>query len=185
MEQNLKRISDLRIVEGIRKGDENAFQSLYLQRYTSLAEFAFRYVRDSDAAEEVVHDVFLNLWMNRLEWSPRHGIDAYLFGAVRNRALNLGRAHKTYASNKENVKDNYTTPPAPDLSLLKNERDHAIYNAISQLPDRSREAVTLRWIHNMSHAEVADVLDVSEEAARKLSARAARQLRELLKDFWG
>jgi RNA polymerase sigma-70 factor (ECF subfamily) len=166
---NSSSVDDLSLIVQIRAGDEAAFGRLYLQYYEPLLNFVLRYVREMAIAEEVVQDVFLSIWAGRAGWSPSHSLDAYLFGAVRNRALNVVRA----AGSAQQSLPDLVRVLTPDQSLADAEI----------LAGERSEAVTLRWLHGLSHAAVASVLGVSEEAARKLVARAAEQLRMLLKDY--
>lgn len=179
------RFSDSTVISAIRSGDELVFRDVYLHFHKGLAEFAFRYVRDPDIAEEIVQDVFMNVWINRVSWSPGQSVTAYLFGAVRNRALNVGRAKGVSERNLVHILSMYKHVPETDALLLKKEIEDSIQGAIAGLPERAREAVTLRWVHGMTHAEVAAVLEISEDAARKLIGRAAVQLRELLSHLKG
>jgi RNA polymerase sigma-70 factor, ECF subfamily len=181
---NSSHLDDPLLIVQIRAGDEAAFGRLYLRYYAPLLNFVLRYVHEMAIAEEIVQDVFLAIWAGRAEWSPSYGLDAYLFGAVRNRALNVGRA----AGSAQRGVPDLVRALTPDQSLadaeiLAGERELAVRAAVEMLPSRAREAVTLRWLHGLSHANVASVLGVSEEAARKLVARAANQLRMLLKDY--
>ena len=76
-------------------GDERALETLFRSHYASLCEFAVRYVREEALAEEIVQDLFADLWARRAEWRLRGPVRAYLFGAVRNRALNVRKRQAT------------------------------------------------------------------------------------------
>ena len=76
-------------------GDERALETLFQSHYASLCEFAVRYVREEALAEEIVQDLFADLWARRAEWRVRGPVRAYLFGAVRNRALNVRKRQAT------------------------------------------------------------------------------------------
>ncbi|MGH7718767.1 MAG: sigma factor, partial [Gemmatimonadaceae bacterium] len=72
----------------IRQDDTRAFESLFRAHHGRLCAFAYRYVLDRDAAEDVVEDVFLALWSQRERWEKAENAEAYLYAAVRNRAFN-------------------------------------------------------------------------------------------------
>lgn len=72
----------------IRRGDRDAFELLFRGYYDCLCTFAEGYVRSFSEAEDVVDQVFLTLWESRAEWNLRRSIKSYLYGAVRNGALN-------------------------------------------------------------------------------------------------
>src|SRR5689334_12892134 len=67
------------------------FEELFKLHFSELRDFAFRYVRTEADAEEIVQDAFLAVWIKRHSIAPRSTMRAYLFGAVRNRALHHSR----------------------------------------------------------------------------------------------
>src|SRR5215216_5650542 len=75
-------------VERIRAGDEPAFEALFRALAPGLCALVTRYVGARAVAEEIVQDLFLELWTRRSELSIDQSIAAYLFTAARNRALN-------------------------------------------------------------------------------------------------
>src|SRR5260221_9422481 len=83
--------SDREWVERVRQGDHAAFETAFRAYYSELCAFAYRYLRSPALAEEAVHDVFARLWQMRGELQVRSGVKAYLYGAVRHRAISLLR----------------------------------------------------------------------------------------------
>ena len=66
----------------------SAFETLFRAHYDGLVRFANRYVRSRAEAEELVHDVLLNVWLKRDELGPFDGLKTYLYRATYNRAMN-------------------------------------------------------------------------------------------------
>ncbi len=81
---------DAELVARIRAGDEGGCEALYVAHHGPLWRFAYGYVRSAEIAEELVQEVFLALWRNRADWEVSGSVRAWLYGAVRNRALNPG-----------------------------------------------------------------------------------------------
>ena len=77
--------------ERIRSDNEAAFEALFRALAPGLCVLATRYVGSHQVAEEIVQDLFLQLWTRRSELAVEHSLTAYLFTAVRNRALNQVR----------------------------------------------------------------------------------------------
>src|SRR5689334_19577783 len=71
----------------IQAGDARAFEALFREYHPRLLSFAASYAGSVEAGEEVVADVFAWIWEHRATWAPTNGESAYLYGAVRNRAL--------------------------------------------------------------------------------------------------
>src|SRR5918992_5194257 len=103
--------------------DDEAFEILFRQHYGTLATFALRYLRDRSVAEELVQDLFADLWARRATWTPRAGSErAYLLTAVRNRALNLRKRQaleRDWAENESvaDVRELHPRPARPDQNL--------------------------------------------------------------------
>jgi len=155
---------------------------MYLQYVERLWSFARRYVRTDDGAEDVVHDVFLAIWARRAAWDPAD-VEGYLFRAVLNRALQVGR-HAGIVSRSAGELTAYRRaggdPAAPDADVEQRSDEEWLARAIAELPERARIAIRLRWYDEMSYGQIAHVLGVSEDAARMYVRRALVVVRELL-----
>jgi RNA polymerase sigma-70 factor (ECF subfamily) len=171
------------LVAGIRRGDERAFESLYLAHHDELWRFAYSHVRSRDVAEELVQDVFLAVWGTRATWEVNTRVRAWLYASVRHLALNYLR-HERVVTRKTGasalVPEAGASPVDQQLALEAEEIDQAVYRAIAALPERRRIAMTLRWKHEMSSLEIARVLGTTPEAVRTLLTRARADLAALL-----
>jgi RNA polymerase sigma-70 factor (ECF subfamily) len=180
------------LVARIRGSDEKAFESLYLAHHDELWRFAYTYVRSRDIAEELVQDVFLAVWGSRETWDVHTRVRAWLFASVRHLALNHLRHERIVARTIEVAQaasgnDAPTdavamaAPPMDQLLAIEAEElDNACLQAIGELPDRRRIAMTLRWKHDMSALEIARVIGTTPEAVRTLLTRARADLTALL-----
>jgi RNA polymerase sigma-70 factor (ECF subfamily) len=175
-QQSALPANDASTVARIRAGDEAAFDALYVQTFQELWSFARRYT-DVTVAEEVVQDVFLRLWERRHLWDVRSTVRAYLFGAVRNRALH----HVDRAAVEARAA--LALPQPSDLSVPVDERGDildAVTRAVAALPERQRAAMILRIQRSLTHAEIGDALGVSSAAAGALVRKAEAKLRVAL-----
>jgi RNA polymerase sigma factor (sigma-70 family) len=182
-------LSETELAERVRAGDVMAFEVLYERSFTSLWRFAYSYVRSRDVANEVVQDVFVAVWELGATWRVDGSVRAYLFRAVRNRALNV-RKHDTRMARFEEraiAEDDAPalgeSPPLADATMLLEERQAMIAHAVARLPDRWQRAVTLRTKDQLSYEDIGVVLEISTDAARMLVARAQRELRHLLAPY--
>lgn len=187
------------LIDRIRSGDAQAFELVFSTFYTVLAEFAERYTRDSALAEDVVDDVFTNLWQMRLQWNPRMGIRSYLFGAVRNRALNAIRQNRNnlplplsgslrdiHTSANSHIYSNIegAEEENAEQSLLRNESWQQLSDAIEHLSDREKLLIRLRWREQLSWEEIASILEISIAAAQMQHTRTLRVLRDRLRNHF-
>jgi RNA polymerase sigma-70 factor (ECF subfamily) len=198
------------LVPRIRRGDEAAFESLYLAHHDELWRFAYACVRSRDVAEELVQDVFLAVWGTRATWEVNTRVRAWLYASVRHLALNHLRHERVVtrttganacapggdawaggrpasvgpgqdsASARLGAMTMGAPPMDQQLALEAEEIDQAVVQAIAELPERRRIAMTLRWKHDMSSLEIARVLGTTPEAVRTLLSRARADLVALL-----
>lgn len=184
------------LVVRIRAGDERACETLYLAYHERLWRFAWSLVRRRDVAEEIVQDVFLALWRDRATWEVRTSARAWLYGAVRNHALNHRRHERVVARLMPRPAEHPelvaaiaggvecpamgAPPPDAQEAVEARDLDDAVVRALAALPERRRLAMLLRWKHDLSPAEIARVLDTSPGSVRVLLTRARQELAALL-----
>lgn len=182
---------EVELFERLRDGDEGAIDTLYLAYYERLLRFAYTFVRSRPAAEEVVQDVFLALWQRRASVQVWESGAAYLYTAVRNRALKIARHHGVVERTVESASANQiaiaTGEPlaSPDIRLERNELAAHIARAIANLPARRRLALTLRWRHQLSYADIAVVMGTSVQAVTLLVSRARDEIAALVREHTG
>ena len=173
------------IAARVRAGDERALEALFRQHHASLCEFAVRYVREDALAEELVQDLFTDLWVRRAEWQLRGSVRGYLFSAVRNRALNL-RRHQAVERDWERaeaaseVHAMHQAPLPADERLEREELRIRVDAAVESLPERCRLVMHLRWRERMRHAEIAAVMGISVKGVEIQLSRGLAALRAML-----
>ncbi len=190
MDRGVAHLLSPDLVTVIRTGDESvarsAFETLYRATYESLFSHVYAIVKSSDEARDILGDTFLALWRMRTTWNPPLGARAYLFTAVRNRALNAIRNDirrrdlHVFATHAGDTIAHGNAPLLLDDRLILTETSHAIQAAVNTLRGSQREIVILRWKHELSFAEIAVILNISENAAKLHMSRAMRVLRTLL-----
>jgi RNA polymerase sigma-70 factor (ECF subfamily) len=177
------------LVEGIRRGDSRAFETVFRRYHARLVSFAASYVRSADGGEEVVADVFAWLWEHRSAWVPSAGVAAYLFGAVRNRALNVvkrtARDGRRDATLRAAGKTPGTAEAPADLAQRTEMDDYmaAAWRIISTFAERRRLILTLRWQYELGWDEIASVTGMTAAAVQMDHSRALAILRTRLQEL--
>lgn len=167
-------------IEQIRRGDEEAFAAMVRACYARLVDFALSYTRSAPAAEDLVQDVLAHVWEHRARWQPATTAQAYLFRAVRNRALNYRRDRKA------RFQDDVATAALPVLSAGPDDDVQyrmlvvAYRAAVEELPERRRLVFRLSRLYGLTYAEIGAVLDVSVNTVRTQMAAALAHLRDQL-----
>jgi RNA polymerase sigma-70 factor, ECF subfamily len=177
---------DLELLRRVERGDVEAFERIFARHHAALCIFVDRFLSSPAVAEEVVQDLFFELWMQRGRWVVSHSLRSYLYAAARNRALKRIR-HESVARRwlseevQEDVPFSMGTPAlSADAALEADETRIALADAIARLPERSRMAVALRWQEKLSYAEVAESMGISVKGVEKLVSIALKHLRRAL-----
>jgi RNA polymerase sigma-70 factor (ECF subfamily) len=176
----------LDLVARVRAGDASAFETLFRAHYGPLCGFAERYVGSGAVAEELVQDLFTDLWARRAAWAPQTSVRAYLFAAVRNRALNRRKRDAlerdwTARESTAEVHTLHQTPLAADSAMERDELLARLEAAIESLPERCRLVMRLRWREGLGYAEIAHIMGISTKGVENQLARGLKALRELLR----
>lgn len=177
-------MDDRELLARLRRGDphiaQDAFDVIFRAWYAPLVRMADQLVRDQAVAEELVQDVMFELWRRREELDVDGPPQAYLFRAVRNRALNHLRHLKVERRDAVLVAGAASSDaPAPAL-LVADEMDAAVQRAVAELTPRCREVFELSRVHGLRYAEIAEMLGVSVKAVEAQMGKALRTLRERL-----
>jgi RNA polymerase sigma-70 factor (ECF subfamily) len=170
------------LVARVRAGDERALEALFRTHYSALCDFATRYVRQDTLAEELVQDLFGDLWARRQSWHVRGSVRAYLFAAVRNRALNLRKREAVERDWKHDeaiadVRELHQPPELADEALERADLRARLDAALESLPERCRLVMHLRWREQMRHAEIASVMGISVKGVEIQLSRGLRAIR--------
>jgi RNA polymerase sigma-70 factor (ECF subfamily) len=175
---------DDELAKRIRQHDRVAFELLFRRYAQPLCGFAYRYIRSMDIAEELVQDVFANIWERREEWAPQGSVKSYLFLSVRNRAFKVLK--------HEQVRHKYETAWAPegvqDPMYIEATLDdialrRIVDSAVNSLPERARLVFTLRREQELSYAEIATILGISIKTVENQMTRAIKLLQERLAPY--
>ncbi|MBW4578622.1 MAG: sigma-70 family RNA polymerase sigma factor [Tildeniella nuda ZEHNDER 1965/U140] len=151
----------------VAQRDQAALAELYDRYARVLYSVAFRSLRSAEESEEVVLDVFAQVWRTAARYDASRGrVDSWLFMMTRSRVLDrlrsLQRTTKvTLAS--ENVAEIQTTNPGVDPieNLLISERRDRVLAALSQLPEEQRQVIELAYYKGLTQSEIAAQTNLS------------------------
>ena len=156
---------------------------LFKRYYTNLCNHAVRFVYSTDAAEDIVSEVFANFWQNRVYEKITTSYRAYLYKAVRFRSYNY---IKFEINQTEALPPNFSEIPVlqPNEVLHYTELCHKLDKIIQDLPPQCRKAFQLNRLEGKKYAQVATELQISVSAVERLISRALAKLRLELKEDW-
>lgn len=180
-------------IDRIRRGDRVAFEELFRAFYEPLCVFVEGYIGSVDTTRELVQDVFVRIWEKRQDWLVRGSLKSYLYTAARNRALNQLRAERTrrrlaeqpvWMSSRSAPPGMAQQPAGADLHVEAEEFEAAIHEAVAALPERYRQVFELRSQQNLTHREIANILQLPVKTVETRSRRALQFLRTRLERFF-
>lgn len=188
-EQSVADQRDRLWISRVQESDKQAFIEMFDFYAPKLSSFVCAQIHAPEIAEEIVQDLFLGIWMNRLVWEVPGPLKRYLYRAALNRVSNYRRSVKRENSLHIAVRDNYTrtnesgASPSGEAALVEKELEEAIRAAVSSLPARCREVWLLSREHHMTYAEIASVLSISIKTVELHMSRAFKILREKLQSW--
>ncbi len=162
--------------------DENAFEAVFRDHYSSLAAFAMKYVRDPDVAEEIVQEMFSGIWVKHETLRIQTSMKSYLYGAVRNACLNYIKHQKV---EQTYVNRTMLTAPQNDATdfLELDELREKIGRAMDKIPEKCREIFELNRFEGKRYKEIADELNLSLKTVENQMGKALKILREELGEY--
>lgn len=176
--------SDRPAVEAARR-DLALFEPLYRKYVGQVYSFALYELRDRHAAEDATEQVFLQA-LNGLARFRERGVDGastfrvWLFRIARNVISNEQRRRRRRPDVPLELADAMAAPDDPAAAIARRSETAVVLQSVARLPDERRRALVLRFVEEMSSAEIGAILGRSEGAVRVLIHRALRQVaREL------
>lgn len=168
---------------------EDKVHELFKIYYSRLMLFALRFV-DEDVAEDIVQDVFLNIWERKDELDMGDQISSFLYRSAYSKCLNHIKHEqvvKGYGENQLKLADEraaYFNPDNNDvIQQIENEElSLSISQAINELPDKCREVFRLSYLNEMKNKEIAEFMHISLRTVEAHMYKALKYLRGRLKE---
>lgn len=176
--------SNTDIIPQIIQGNEKAFEKLFHNHYANLCGYAVKYVWELEQAEEIVQDLFFNIWSKKSDLNITSSIESYLFRAVRNACLNYLKHLKVRESYASNVKESYNPGRDQDHNPVEVlELQDRIDEAIEALPTERKKIFMLSRHEGLKYKEIAKQLGISIKTVEAQMGKALKYLRESLSEF--
>jgi RNA polymerase sigma-70 factor, ECF subfamily len=177
----MQATSDEVLIGRIASGDRLAMQVLYARHHVRVYRFVLRLVSDPTTAEELISEVFLDVWRQANRFEGRSAVSTWLLAIARFKALSALRRRTDEELDEEAAAAIEDPSDDPEISLQKKDKGAILRKCLTALSPDHREIIDLVYYHEKSIEEVAEVLKIPENTVKTRMFYARKKLAELLK----
>lgn len=187
-------VSDHKLIEAAKAGDENAFAEIIAKYKNPITNFLFRFLNDYEEAVDLAQETFVRVYFALDRYHTNFAFSTYIYRIAANLAITELRKRKRrsilsltglFQSDEESDAEFQPpdTRPLPDSNVVDAERDRVIAKAIATLPPKYRLPLVLRDVEERSYDEVATILELGLGTTKSRISRARGMLRERLSSY--
>ena len=173
--------SDESLIKRIAESDKLALQALYARHHVGVFRFVARIVHDESMAEDLISEVFLDVWRQADRFEGRSAVSTWLMSIARFKALSARRRRKD-AELDDKIEATIADPSDdPAVTLEKKNQSELLRHALTKLSAEHREIIDLVYYHEQSVDEAAQVLGIPAATVKTRMFYARKKLGEWLK----
>jgi len=167
------------------EGDQQALTSIYFDHADALIQYGRKYTLNHEIIEDSVQEVFASLIRNRKNLCSPNNIRFYLLSAFRHcliREINRSRKKLQISPSVDENEFSISFNIETELSKehISKKQNQLINNLMESLSPRQKEAIYLRYTNELSHGEIATLMNISEQVSRNLVSQAIKRMKEQL-----
>jgi RNA polymerase sigma-70 factor, ECF subfamily len=173
--------SDEMLIARIAAGDRLAMQTLFARHRTAVYRWLLRFVGNEAVAEDLLSDVFLDVWRQADRFQARSSVSTWLLAIARFKALSARRTRKD-AELDETIEATVADPADnPEVMLEKKNREELVRAALNNLSPEHKEVIDLVYYHEKSVDECAQILGVPSGTVKTRMFYARKKVAEMVK----
>jgi RNA polymerase sigma-70 factor (ECF subfamily) len=177
----MQATSDEVLIGRIANGDRLAMQVLHARHHVRVFRFMVRLVRDEAAAEDLISDVFFEVWRQAGRFEGRSAVSTWMFAIARFKALSSLRRRPDEELDEQTAAAIEDPSDDPQATLEKKDKSALLRKCLTGLSREHREIIDLVYYHERSVEEVARIVGVPENTVKTRMFYARKRLAELLK----
>jgi len=178
----MQTTSDEVLIARIAKGDRLAMQVLYARHHVRVFRFVLRLVRNEATAEDLIGEVFLDVWRQAGKFEGRSAVSTWMLSIARFKALSALRRRQDEALDEEAAAGIEDHADDPEAALAKKDKGAVLRQCLAALSPEHREVIDLVYYHEKSVEEAAAIVGIPEATVKTRMFYARKKLAELLKD---
>ena len=175
-----KEILDSQLIARIATGNRLAMRVLYARYNQRVFRFALRLLQNESLAEDVVSEVFFDVWRKAATFEGRAQVSTWLLGITRNKALDARKARPTETWDEEAAQAIEDPAANPEVEYQKKDTRAVMRKCLAQLSPTHREIIDLVYYHGKSIDEVARITGAGQATVKTRMFYARKHLAELL-----
>jgi RNA polymerase sigma-70 factor (ECF subfamily) len=156
-------------------------QVLFARHHVRVYRFVLRLVHNEASAEDLISEVFLDVWRQADRFEGRSAVSTWLLAIARFKALSSMRRKPDEELDDETAGAIEDASDTPEVSLQKKDKSELLRNCLEQLSREHREVIDLVYYHEKSVEEVAEIVGIPEATVKTRMFYARKKLSELLK----
>jgi RNA polymerase sigma-70 factor, ECF subfamily len=172
--------SDEKLIRRIAEGDQLAMRTLFARHRVTLYRWLLRLVGDEASAEDLLSEVFLDVWRQAAAFEGRSSVSTWLLAIARYKALSARRRRTDAELDEATVSTVPDIADDPEVALQKKDRAEAVRHSLARLSPEHREVIDLVYYHGKSVKEVAEVVGINEATVKTRVFYARKKLAELV-----
>ena len=173
----------LHLGERIANDDQLAYRQLFIQFYSKLFRFVMGFTKSKELTDEIVSDVFINIWRRRKNMEEIKNLKLYLYVSAKNITFNyLKKLHKENLTDLDKVEIEPEDPFAdPGAAMITREMNLKLRSAINDLPPRCKLIFTLVKEDGLTYKQTAQLLNISESTVENQISIALKKISGAIK----
>jgi RNA polymerase sigma-70 factor, ECF subfamily len=168
--------SDEMLIKRIARGDQLAMRTLFGRHRVLLYRWLLRLVRDEALAEDLLSDVFLDVWRQAAAFEARSSVSTWLLAIARYKALSARRRRTDAELDEKVASTRADTADDPEVALQKKTRAELLRHSVARLSPEHGEVIDLVYFHGKSIKEVAEIVGIAEATVKTRMFYARKKL---------
>src|SRR5690349_2162689 len=174
-------LSDDVLIRRIANADQPAMRMLFARHRIAIYRWLVRLVGDEGLAEDLLSDVFFDVWRNARSFEGRSSVSTWLLAIARHKALSARRRTQVAVELDDELAWTMADPADnPELLLEKKDREQLLRRSLARLSPEHGEVIDLTYYHGKSIKEIAEIVGINEATVKSRTFYARKRLAQLV-----
>lgn len=173
-------------IEAVSRGDEHAFESLFLHYFPRIKGFIYGILQNEEEAEDISQDIFVAMWQNRERLTNIENLNAYLFRVAKNtvfRHIERNLLFKDYQQQSGLSTPDTSRNDSIEEELYAKELEYLISAVVERMPPQRKNIYKMSRNNGLSNEEIAQQLSISKRTVENHLTQALADIRKVITFF--